>query len=102
MVRAIDSQHSILQTNITERVQQVQQQHPDLQQRYFDIQLSQERKKMLQKVKDPEETDRAKLGKDEKRKQQKERQSKDETPLRGVPGESSDDQDQRSFIDIKV
>jgi len=102
MVRAIDRHHSILQTNVTERVQQVQQQHPDLQQRYFDIQLGQERRKMLQKVKDPEETDRAKLGEDEKRKQQKDNQKKDETRLSGLPEELSADQDQHSYIDIKV
>ena len=102
MVRAVDIQHSILQTNVTERVQQVQQQHPDLQQRYFDIQLSQERRKMLQKVKDPEETERTKLGKDEKRNQQKDQQEKDETPPQGLPGELSADQDQGSYIDIKA
>jgi len=102
MVRAVDIQHSILQTNVTERVQQVQQQHPDLQQRYFDIQLSQERRKMLQKVKDPEETERTKLGKDEKRKQQKDQQKKDETQPQGLPGELSADQDQGSYIDIKA
>jgi hypothetical protein len=102
MVRAIDRQHSVLQTNITERVQQVQQQHPDLQQRYFDIQLSQERKKMLQKVKDPEETARAKLREAERKKQQKDGQSKDDTRQWETSGESSEDRDPSSFIDIKV
>ncbi len=43
MVSAIEKQ--ILQSQVMERIQQVQQQHPDMQQQYFNVQLSQERRK---------------------------------------------------------
>ncbi|MDD5722909.1 MAG: hypothetical protein PHY29_04125 [Syntrophales bacterium] len=50
MVRSIDVQQVLLQTNSIERVQQTQQQHPDVQQRYFEDQLSKERKNLKKKV----------------------------------------------------
>ena len=50
MVRSIDVQQVLLQTNSLERVQQTQQQHPDVQQRYFEDQLSKERKNLKKKV----------------------------------------------------
>jgi len=102
MVSPIDRQQSILQSNITERVQQAQQQHPDMQQRYFDIQLGQERKKMLHKVKDSEEADRIQLREDESRKHQHDKQKKDEEQPRDISGRLSDDPDQGSHIDIKA
>jgi hypothetical protein len=101
VVSAIDRQQSILQSNVTERIQQVQQQHPDLQQRYFEIQLAQERRKMLKKINESEEMDHAKL-RDEERKQQEDRQRKNETATSDMHEETSGEQEQRSHIDIKV
>ncbi|MCX5855181.1 MAG: hypothetical protein NTZ24_11565 [Deltaproteobacteria bacterium] len=102
MVRAIDRQESILQSNMTERIQQVQQQHSDMQQRYFDIQLSQERRKMLQKVKESEEAERAHPKEKEGKKHRKDQQKKNETLMASLPEDTSDNQDERSHIDIKV
>jgi hypothetical protein len=102
MVSPIDRQQSILQSQITERVQQGQQQHPDMQQRYFDIQLGHERKKMLHKVKESEEADHIKLRDDESRKQQHDQQKNDEDQPRDISGRLSDDPDQGSHIDIKA
>jgi hypothetical protein len=102
MVSPVDRQQSILQSNITERVQQTQQQHPDMQQRYFEIQLGQERKKMLHKVKDSEEADRIQLRQDESRKQQQDNQKNDEDQPRDMSGILSDDPDQGSHIDIQA
>ena len=102
MVRAIDRQESILQSNMTERIQQVQQQHADMQQRYFDIQLSQERRKMQQKVKESEEAERAHPKKEEGKKNRKDHQKKNETLMSGLPEDTSENQDGRSHIDIKV
>ncbi|TFG92075.1 MAG: hypothetical protein E4H15_04510, partial [Syntrophobacterales bacterium] len=50
MVRSIDVHQVLLQTNSVERVQQTQQQHPDVQQRYFEDQLSKEKKNLQKKV----------------------------------------------------
>ena len=51
MVRALDVQQTILQSNAVERVQQIQQQHPDIQQRYFRDQLNKEKSLLRKKVK---------------------------------------------------
>ena len=58
MVRAIDAQHVILQSNTVERIQQIQQQHADMQQRYFALQLSEHDRILKEKVKKSEETDK--------------------------------------------
>lgn len=42
MVTAIDVQQSLLQTSPAEKIQQIQQQHADLQQRYNQLKLSEE------------------------------------------------------------
>jgi len=102
MVTPIDRAQNILQSNATERVQQVQQQHPDMQQRYFEIQLSQERKKMLQKVKESEDMERAKIREEESRKQRKDQQKDNETATHDLHKEASTDKDQRGHIDIKA
>ena len=51
MVRAIDAQQVILQSNMAEKVQQIQQQNPDMQQRYFALQLSEEDRSVKRKSK---------------------------------------------------
>ena len=102
MVTPIDRALTILQSNATERVQQVQQQHPDMQQRYFDIQLTQERKKMLQKVKESEEMERARIREEDGRKQRKDPQKDNETATHDLDKEASADKDQRGHIDIKA
>jgi hypothetical protein len=53
MVSAIERQ--ILQSKVIERIQQVQQQHPDLQQQYFEVHLGQERRRMTKKINESEE-----------------------------------------------
>jgi hypothetical protein len=102
MVTPLDRAQNILQSNATERVQQVQQQHPDMQQRYFDIQLSQERKKMLQKVKESEEMERARIKEEEGRRQRKDQQKDNDTAIYDLDKEASINKDQRSHIDIKA
>jgi len=67
----INMNQSVLQSVISERVQQVQQQHPDMQQRYFEHQLSRERIKKQHKVNEFKEIDYIKLKDKEERKQGK-------------------------------
>jgi hypothetical protein len=55
MLRAIDLQHIMVQSNSMERVQQTQQQSPDLQQRYLDHQVKEEKKHAKETVKTTEE-----------------------------------------------
>lgn len=75
MLRAVDLQQVLMQSNSVERVQQVQQQQPDIQQRYFDVQLNEERKLRQEQVKDTEETERARIR--EKEEQERRRKEKD-------------------------
>jgi hypothetical protein len=65
MVRAIDIQQSILQVSSTEKIQQIQQQHADMQQRYFHLQLSEEDRLAKEKVNSFKEADQAKIRKKE-------------------------------------
>jgi len=67
MVRSLDVQQVLLQSNVVERVQQVQQQHADVQQRYFEDQLTKEKRELKEKVKDIEETERLMINEEERR-----------------------------------
>jgi hypothetical protein len=56
VVRPIEMNQGIMQAHATEKIQKVQQQHPDMQQRYFSLQLQEEKKRQSKKVPDAEET----------------------------------------------
>jgi hypothetical protein len=75
MVRAIDAQQSIIQMHPAEKVQQIQQQHGDMQQRYFQMQLSEEDRILREKVKQSDESEKAIIR--EKEEQKDQRQGKD-------------------------
>ncbi len=57
MVSAIEKQ--VLQSQVMERIQQVQQQHPDLQQQYFKVQFGEERRRLRKKVNQSDHIDNA-------------------------------------------
>jgi hypothetical protein len=99
MVSAIERQ--ILQSKVIERIQQVQQQHADLQQQYFEVHLGQERRKMTKKINESGEMYHVEFS-DKGKKDQKDRQKKHETTEPGGDGEASGEQEQHSHIDIKV
>jgi predicted phage gp36 major capsid-like protein len=75
MVRSIDMQQVLLQSNAVERVQQVQQQQADVQQRHFKGQLAEEKRELREKVKTLEEAERImikeKEGRDKREKKRK-------------------------------
>lgn len=102
----INIHQSVLQSVISERVQVVQQQHPDMQQRYFDHQLTQERLKKNHKVNEYDEMDATLLRdlRDKEKQKKHEGQQKDknhEKPaLEAQPAVSSPDHPGR--IDIKA
>lgn len=77
MVRSLDVQQIILQSNAVERVQQVQQQHPDLQQRYFADQLNKEKSVLKEKVKDLEESERLMIKEKEEKEESQRKKKKD-------------------------
>jgi hypothetical protein len=61
MLRAIDIQQVLVQSNSTERVQQTLQQHPEQQQRYLDIQMKEEKKISKETVKNADEPEHARI-----------------------------------------
>lgn len=87
MVRSVDMQQVLSQTNSIERVQQVQQQHPDIQQRYFEDQLNKERKQLKEKVKNSQEVEHLSI-KEEERRKGWEKKSKDKRAKKGKTGEN--------------
>jgi len=94
MVKGIDAQHMITQTYVTEKIQQVQQRQGDLQQRYFDIQLAEERRKQAERVKKSEESERVRMEEEEKEKEGR-RGSKGHHP-------QSDDEGDEHKVDVKA
>jgi oligoendopeptidase F len=102
MSSPINMQQSVLQTVVTERVQQVQQQHPDMQQRYFEHQLTQERIKKLHKVNDYDEMERIRLRDNEEKRQHKDQQKNRDTEKPAPETEASISPDQPGRVNIKV
>jgi hypothetical protein len=106
VLRSVDLQQILTQSNSMERVQQTQQQHPDMQQRYFGIQLSEERKLLKETVKNAEETEKSRIrGEEEKERRQKKMKSETEgAEEMEVKQETADrdDAEQGGLIDIKV
>lgn len=63
MIKAIDAQQVIIQIDHAARVQQ---QHPEVQQRYLQVQTQEEKKLLREKIKDAEDTNRTRMREDEK------------------------------------
>jgi hypothetical protein len=99
MVSAIERQ--ILQSQVMERIQQVQQQHPDMQQQYFKIQFGQERRKLKKKINESDRIHHATVGEEEGKKEQQD-PSREESAEQVVDGSTSSEQKQIDHIDIKV
>jgi len=66
MLRAVDVQQVLLQTTSVERIQQTQQQS-DLQQRYIAMHSIEEKKILKEKVKESDETEKARIQREEER-----------------------------------
>lgn len=96
MVKGIDAQHLVTQTYVAERVQQVQQRQADIQQHYFDVQLSEDRKKLQEKIQHAEDAEKMKL---QERKDQK---SRDEKEKREPNDSEEPDDDEQHLIDLKA
>jgi len=71
MLKAIDVQQVIIQMDQTAKVQHVLQQHPEMQQRYLEIQSREQKKLMKQTVRNAEETRQASIRDNEKREKRK-------------------------------
>ena len=105
MVRAIDQRESVLQSGIAERIQQVQQRHPEVQQRYFEMQLNQEHRKRLQQVIEAEEKEALRFQGDSQREQHESAKRNAPDPPSegdGTVAEETPGREGQGRIDIKV
>lgn len=100
MVSAIEKQ--VLQSQVLDRIQQVQQQHPDMQQQYFNIQLSEERRKMKKKVPASDEIYHAKIDGDDWKGKDRDHAREQTITEQGRAEQASTESNPTDHIDIKV
>jgi hypothetical protein len=77
----------IMQSHATEKIQKIQQQHPDMQQRYFSLQLQEEHKRQSEKVPKPEEAKKNEIDSQQERDREQKGREKDGRR----PGRAEDD-----------
>lgn len=101
MVRSLDVQQMLLQSNAIERVQQVQQQQGDAQQRHFQAQLAEEKRELREKVKDSGESERLAIKEEEGREKREGAQGESGAKKENKKG-AADDGEPVGKIDIRV
>jgi hypothetical protein len=106
MLRAVDVQQILLQTTSVERIQQTQQQQSDLQQRYVAVHTSEEKKLLKEKVKESDETEKARIQREEdrerKRRSARDFRHADEKPHHPPGEDEASGDDQGGRINIRV
>ncbi|HET56923.1 MAG TPA: hypothetical protein ENN35_00590 [Deltaproteobacteria bacterium] len=109
MLRSVHLPQGLLQANMVERIQQAQQQHPDMQQRYFEIALAKEKKRAEETVLDSEKAEKEHLvGREDETREEKKRsfdgrnEGRDAGDESVTGGEAADGDDTRHAIDVKV
>jgi len=111
MVRSLDVQQVLLQSNAVERVQQAQQQHGTVQQKHFEGQLAEEKRALREKVKNLEEAEQLKIKEKEeeerakrerKKKKAKAKKEKEGADTADVAAEEKSADEPVGKIDIRV
>lgn len=105
VLTAVDVQQILMQSGTVQKVQQTQQQHPDTEQKYLALQLSEARKLQQEKVNNAEEAERILLRDKEERRQRKKMTRERPPPQDGSPRESGalpSSEEQGEYIDIRV
>ncbi len=104
MVRAIDAQQVILQSSMVEKIQQIQQQNPDMQQRYFALHLSEQDRLLREKVIQSEEAEKAAIKEKEERENSRKRkeQHAKENHEQSAASEQTESAEEGGHINIKV
>lgn len=92
---AIDIRQVITQLEQAEKVQQLQQQHPEMQQKYLDIHLREEKRLLRKKVREADETKKA-----QEEKRERERKAADRR--RNADDKSDEGDQQGEHINIKI
>lgn len=101
MVRAIDAQQVILQSSMAEKVQQIQQQNPDMQQRYFALHLSEQDRLLKEKVKHSGESEKSAIKEKEEDKGGRHNKEHQEN-LQAANADDNGESEEGGRINIKV
>jgi hypothetical protein len=103
MIKAIDAQQVIIQTEQANRVQQVDRHHPEMQQRYLDIQAREEKKLLQKAIKSSGEADRAVIRDEEQKQRSPEQQARQEKEPAGSDEDREEEMPQEGgHINIRV
>jgi hypothetical protein len=104
MVRALELQQNILQTNTVEAIQHVKQQHSSIQQQYKELQFKEEKKLETETVQDSTESEKPGIrGKeDSETKQERQNNSKNNVLKDEKKRKKVEQTDMGRFIDIEV
>lgn len=107
MLRSVDMQQILLQTTAIEKVQQVQQQHADVEKKHFALQLQEEMDQRKKEVQDTKESEEAKIREEEERKKKQKREykadsSEDEEGKDNPKKEKLLEMDQGKILDLIV
>ncbi|MDZ4165911.1 MAG: hypothetical protein U1C55_12360 [Smithellaceae bacterium] len=105
MVRPIDAQLTIMQTSAVEKVQQTQQRHPDMQQRYFETKLKEERDLEKERVRESEKIEWARIREEERRRGSNQNLEKNSQGENKTPADlemEADSDEQGLHVDIRI
>jgi hypothetical protein len=97
----------IMQSHATEKIQKIQQQHPDMQQRYFSLQLQEEHKRQSEKVANAEEAKKKDIDTQQEKNREQRGKEQESRPPRAeddhnTEGVLSPEQGAHHHIDIKA
>ena len=102
MVRAIDLQTSILQTTQLDKIQQIQQHHADMQQKYMQLRLSEEDRLAREKVNKFKEADKAIIRSKEEGEERKRGEHQQQNPSEVPTDEKDESSEEGGHINITV
>ena len=106
MLRSVDIQQILLQTGSLEKIQHVQQQHTELEKRYFALQLQEEINQKKKAVQPAKGTEEVKIGEKEGRKKQQRRlnmkSKNDSADGRKLQRRTPEEIDQGKILDLIV
>ncbi len=100
MLSAVDVQQLLLQSVAVDKIHQTQQQHPDAQQKYLALQLTEERKLLQKRINSAEEAERAQLRDKEEQRRRKKMMSA-HTP-NDTSSQEGTAEEQGEYIDVQV
>lgn len=90
MVRPIEANQGIMQAHATEKIQKIQQQHPDMQQKYFSLQLQEEHKRQKEKVSDAEEARKKDIDTQQEKNREHNQKGSEKNPKQVADGHETD------------